>query len=213
MARRRPAATAIDDRCPRCGFARDAGQDYCVECGLRLPILGGTIASLRRRWVATIGWYPGDFVWIALAALAVAVAGATVAIVLGRTHTATAASTYVAPPLPAARASIPTGPNGRTVWPSGLDGWTVVLLSSPATHGRSKPLAFAAGAVRDGLPQVGVLDSSAFASLHPGYLVVFSGVYGAPDDAETALTRCGRAASAGPTPAGRALTPEVQNVS
>jgi len=34
---------------------------------------------------------------------------------------------------------------------------------------------------------VGVLDSSTFASLHPGYLVVFSGVYGAPVDASLAL--------------------------
>lgn len=30
---------------------------------------------------------------------------------------------------------------------------------------------------RGGLPQAGVLVSDAFASLHPGYLVIFSGVY------------------------------------
>jgi hypothetical protein len=184
---RRRAATAIDDRCPRCGFARDPKQEYCVECGLRLPVVTGAVAGLRRRWVASLGWYPGDFVWVALAALVVAVAGAAVAIVLPGKHTASAASTYVAPTLPTERAAVSSGRNGRTVWPAGLDGWTVVLLSSPATHGRVKPLALAAGAVRDGLPQVGVLDSSSFASLHPGYYVVFSGVYGAPDDANLAL--------------------------
>jgi hypothetical protein len=187
MPARRPAATAIDDRCPRCGIAREPRQSHCVECGLRLPAVTGTLAGLRRRWVGTIGWYPGDFVWLALATLVVAVAGGAAALELGRAHGAAAASTYVAPALAAPRPALAAGPNGRTTWPPALDAWTVVLLSSPAANGRRTPLAFAAGAARDGLPQVGVLDSSAFASLHPGYLVVFSGVYGAPVDANLAL--------------------------
>jgi hypothetical protein len=187
MPTRRSAATAIDDRCPRCGIAREPGQSYCVECGLRLPVVTGTVAALRRRWVGALGWYPGDFVWLALASLIVAAAGAAGAIELGRAHGATSAATYVAPPLPAVRPVLASGPDGRTVWPPRLDAWTVVLLSSPAASGRRAPLAFAAGAARDGLPQVGVLDSSSFASLHPGYLVVFSGVYGAPVDANLAL--------------------------
>jgi hypothetical protein len=32
-----------------------------------------------------------------------------------------------------------------------------------------------------------VLDSSGFGTLHPGYYVVFSGVYGAAGDAQAAL--------------------------
>ncbi|MGB2953066.1 MAG: hypothetical protein WBB74_06710 [Gaiellaceae bacterium] len=33
------------------------------------------------------------------------------------------------------------------------------------------------------MTQVGVLDSSGFSSLHPGYLVIFTGVYVSEDDA------------------------------
>ena len=38
------------------------------------------------------------------------------------------------------------------------------------------------------LPAVGVLDSSRFASLQPGYFVVFSGVYGSQTEANAAVT-------------------------
>ncbi len=37
--------------CPRCGAARAPEQDYCLECGLRLPVVVGTVAALRRGWV------------------------------------------------------------------------------------------------------------------------------------------------------------------
>src|SRR5262249_40732024 len=139
-------------------------------------------------WVRTIGWYPGDWFWLSLVALLVAAGGAAAAIRVDRGHRATAAvSTYVAA---APRVSTPTllhARNGRTPWPQGLDGWTVVLGSLPAARGRKQPLRAAAGAAKAGLPQVGVLESSTYASLHPGYYVVFSGVYGIPSDADTAL--------------------------
>ena len=35
------------------------------------------------------------------------------------------------------------------------------------------------------IPEVGVIDSGEFSSLHPGYYVVFSGIY---DDQRSALT-------------------------
>ncbi len=187
MATRREVAVAVEETCPRCGTARGPEQDYCLECGLRLPVAVGTVASLRRGWVRRIGWYPGDWFWLALAALVVASAGAAAAIVLGRKHAEERPVTVVAPPLQVSLPTAATGRNGRTLWPRGLDGWTVVLGSSPATRGQTKPLALATGAARRGLLQVGVLDSSAFASLHPGYYVVFSGVYGAPGDARIAL--------------------------
>jgi hypothetical protein len=53
----------------------------------------------------------------------------------------------------------------------------VVLESIPTSGGRSFAVARAGAAARSGLPQVGVLDSGSFSSLHPGYFVVFSGVY------------------------------------
>jgi hypothetical protein len=45
----------------------------------------------------------------------------------------------------------------------------------------------AARAGRQGLPEVGVLDSGRFASLHPGYYVVFTGVYSTAAEADAAL--------------------------
>jgi hypothetical protein len=187
VASRRSAATATEDRCPRCGVAREPDQDYCVECGLRLPVVTGGVAVLRRGWIRSLGWYPGDWIWLALATFAVAAAGATIAIDLGRKHGSAAATTYVAPAPKASQVTVPLGRNGRTRWPAGLDGWTVVLLSSPSLHGKAKPVGLAAVAARRGLPQVGVLDSGDFSSLHPGYYVVFSGVYGAAADAQLAL--------------------------
>ena len=150
----------------------------------------GTVASLRRGWVRRVGWYPGDWVWLALAALVVACGRRRRGDRPGpqarrgapgdRRRPASCQRLARRRPRPAATAG--------TLWPRGLDGWTVVLVSSPATRGQTKPLAPRDAAPRDaGLPQVGVLDSSAFASLHPGYYVVFSGVYGAPGDAQTAL--------------------------
>ena len=38
-----------------------------------------------------------------------------------------------------------------------------------------------------GLSNVGILDSSGFSSLQPGYLVVFSGVYPSQSDADAAV--------------------------
>ena len=99
-----------------------------------------------------------------------------------------AAATYVAAPPGAARPLLPSGRNGGTHWPAGLGGWTVVLQSTPVSRGSRTSNAVARRAVHDGLAQVGVLESSSFASLHPGYYVVFSGVYGAATDAATALT-------------------------
>ena len=43
--------------------------------------------------------------------------------------------------------------------------------------------------VARGLSEVGVLVSSRFASLHPGYYVVFAGIYSSLEDAQTAVSR------------------------
>ncbi|HEX4521136.1 MAG TPA: hypothetical protein VH063_16260 [Gaiellaceae bacterium] len=191
MARPKRAAAALlaESTCPRCGVTRADDQAYCLECGLRLPIVVGPVAGLRRRWVRRVGWYPGDWVWLVIPLGIVAIAGAAVAITLDRqTAGAAAAATYVAAAPGSTAALAPGGRNGTTRWPASLSGWTVVLQSMPVTHGSKKPGAVARRAVHDGLTQVGVLASSAFGSLHPGYYVVFSGVYGGAADAATALT-------------------------
>jgi hypothetical protein len=65
-----------------------------------------------------------------------------------------------------------------------------VLASIPDGQGtRAVAGRHARQAIDRGLRQVGVLDSSRFTSLHPGYLVVFSGVYANQGAAEQALSR------------------------
>ena len=91
-------------------------------------------------------------------------------------------------PEPTTTAPRPTGPkNGRFPWPRNENGWTIVLVSYPKVNGRPSALQTADKASRSGLHQVGVLDSSLYASLQPGYYVVFTGVYPAKADAETAV--------------------------
>jgi hypothetical protein len=215
--------TEPDDLCPRCGAHRDAAQEYCLECGLRLPPTGGGIARLRRGWVRRIGWYPGDFVWTTLLSFVVAAAGAAAAIAVtghrtdtntGTTFAATTpnvpltapATTTVSaptrtttlpkPPEPTTTAPTKTKTKPKpakpasalTPWPAGQTGWTVVLESLPnSTTGKTRADARAQQALRAGLPEVGVLDSSRYASLHPGYLVVFAGIYDARQQAQSTL--------------------------
>jgi hypothetical protein len=80
-----------------------------------------------------------------------------------------------------------TGPSGVAEWPTGEDGWTIALASLPQTGGRKVALARAHTARAKGLAAVGVLDSSRYASLHPGYWVVFSGIYASEAEATSAL--------------------------
>jgi hypothetical protein len=188
MSRGSAAAHLTEGTCPRCGAARAPDQRYCVECGLRLPAVTGALAAWRRGWLRSFGWYPGDWVWLALIAAGFAAAGAAAALHLGHKHaTSSAVTTFVAPAPHASAPGRVKGRSGHTTWPPQLDAWTVVLVSAPVAGGRDAPAGVAARAARDGLPQVGVLDSGAFGSLHPGYFVVFSGVYGASGDAQAAL--------------------------
>jgi hypothetical protein len=82
------------------------------------------------------------------------------------------------------------------VWPRRQDGWTIVLASIPKSEGRGAAVAVAQQARLRGLPRVGVLDSSRFASLRPGYWMTFSGRYQSEADATGSLRRA-RAAAKG----------------
>jgi hypothetical protein len=68
-------------------------------------------------------------------------------------------------------------PPAAGAWPAGTSGYTDVLQSIPLASGRAVALAGVHAAARAGLPRPGVLVSSRYATLHPGYYVVFSGVY------------------------------------
>ena len=208
MTSKREAVEAVEGRCPRCGAARGPDQEYCVECGLRLPPVTGALSSFRRGWLRGVGWYPGDWIWVSLLTLLVAIAGAGVAIALGSGSGSSTGTTIVTPvprttvttvatlpaaPEPTTSAPARTTPspakpkNGRTAWPPGRNGWTIVLFSYPTAGGTAAPTATADRAAHAGLPEVGILDSGQFSSLHPGYYVVFSGVYSTPDEAAAAL--------------------------
>ncbi|MBA3348913.1 MAG: SPOR domain-containing protein, partial [Actinobacteria bacterium] len=81
-------------------------------------------------------------------------------------------------------------PPATIAWPAGKRGWTIVLLSIPqGDGGRAAAEARAAEARRKGLTDVGVLNSSRFASLHPGYYAVFTGVFDSEAEATSALPR------------------------
>jgi hypothetical protein len=185
-----------------------------LECGYRLRPGSGVLGRLSGAWQQRFGWYPGDWFWRVLLGLIVAVAGATAAIVLadagaqsntivatqsGTVHpptTAPQASTVtlpgtasgppVTPTQPPPQTTTAPAPGSLTAWPAGRSGYTVVLESLPTSSGRSLALARARAASRAGLPQVGVLDSSRYSSLHPGYYVVFSGIYTSRTQAEAA---------------------------
>jgi hypothetical protein len=205
--------TDRDSQCPRCGADIQALQEYCVDCGHRIHS-PGVVPALATGWRRRVGWYPGDWVWPSLLALVVAVVSAAGAIWWTREASSAASTTVVGDtaPLPTvatttapATAPSPTVPTGTTTttatprrlparrtlvaWPRGRNGWTLVLLSLPTSSGRETAVTRAREALRSGLPQVGVIESSRYASLHPGYYVVFSGIYPSISEAQDAVTR------------------------
>ncbi len=184
---REAALLATEWTCPRCGAPRDAAAAHCIECGLRLPEMQGAVATFRRRWVRRIGWYPGDWVWAPLLALVLATAGAAAAVVVSTHRTVSSAPLVATSALPGSTARPSRAANGRLTWPARRSGWTVVLSSYPEPKGRAAARATAQRAARAKLVQVGTLDSSNYASLNPGYAVVFSGIYGSSAEAQAAL--------------------------
>ena len=165
-------------------------------------------------WRRRVAWYPGDWIWPSLLALVIAaLAGIGSAAFVAHdrgspdyvdaTSPVTSAGSTEAPPEQTAPPppSSPTqtqpqapGPppparaQPLTVWPRGKSGWTVVLQSLPVANGRAFALAQARAAEHSGLTQVGILDSSKYSSLHPGYYVLFTGIHNSFEDAESAAT-------------------------
>lgn len=204
--------------CPRCGAVVESLQEYCIECGLRVRG-GGVVPALASGWQRRLRWYPGDWVWPSLLALVVAVLAAAGAIWWTRDASSAASTTVVGEtaPLPTVpttesvptttgpAATVPTQTRPTTPprrrparralieWPQRRSGWTLVLLSLPTSAGRPAAVGRAREAIRAGLSEVGVIDSSRYASLHPGYYVVFSGVYPTIGAAQDAVSKAAEA--------------------
>lgn len=202
-------------RCPRCDAIVQPGQEYCLECGGRLGRAQAGATERASRSVASRYGWAGAWLVPALLGLAVALVGTGAAIAISgqgeaaRTiSTATGGSLTVTDPTPTLTAPEPTTPTAPTTtaptttappppprnpasiqWPRDRRGWTIVLLSLPRANGRPAANEQAARARQRGLRRVGVLDSARYASLHPGYYVVFQGVYASEAEAASALQR------------------------
>jgi hypothetical protein len=194
--------------CPRCGAAYQPLQEYCIECGLRLPLERGIGSAVGRAWRLEVSRYPGGWLWVVLVLFGLTAVATVAAIVVSgegesavRTIVATAPPPTARPTPPTATAFQPTTtapaatatatpPRKQTrpiEWPDGRSAHTVVVGSVPTTRGREAALRLARAAIRAGLPRVGTLESSEFASLRPGYFVVFSGSYETEDEAVAAV--------------------------
>ena len=84
--------------------------------------------------------------------------------------------------------TVTTTPTGNIrSWPVGKEGYTVVLASVETSKGRAAAEKQANQAIANGLTNVGILNSSDFISLNPGYYVVFMGVYDSAAAAQSGL--------------------------
>ena len=216
-----PPAPPEPGRCPNCGAPHDVYQEYCLECGRRLPgaYVGGRYAEVWRRdspiWL-----------WAALAALLLValVSGAVVAlaatddvknsepassipvvstapsttdtvgvvtqpptITITPPTTTLSTTTFSTTTFGTTTFGTTTTTGSNVTWPPNKDGFTVVLKSVPTSNGRSQAESAANKARTNGLSQVGILNSSDFSSLNPGYYVTFTGIYDTQSQANAAL--------------------------
>lgn len=74
-------------------------------------------------------------------------------------------------------------------WPRDRDAWTIILVSVPKNQGRAQAVAIAELARKRGLTPTGVLDSSRYPSLRPGYWMAYQGVFASEAAANGALAR------------------------
>jgi len=176
------SASAVAPACMRCGQALRASQEYCLGCGLRRPGPGrfgaapveGRPLTPRLLALCAVGLVGGG--------LAIALTHDPDASVEIVTATGGSVTTEQAAPAPRPQAAPAT-------WPRDVDGWTIVLVSVPKVQGRKAALDVASAARARRLTEVGVLDSSSRASLHPGYWLVWSGRYESEAEATSALLR------------------------
>jgi hypothetical protein len=165
--------------CPACRAPLERRQDYCLDCGVRIAPPGR-----RLHWL-----------WPAAAAALVAAGGAYAAVEVQENGDGRPTIVAIGPLKPVTAPG--TGSTGKTTapklrrWPA-RDGFTIVLAAVPTATGSREAESRARQALAAGLPDVGTLESARYASLHPGYTIVFSGVYRSRDEALVALPKAAR---------------------
>jgi SPOR domain len=204
-----PLPAADVKRCPACLSPVRNDQRYCLECGERLladeipPPPGGSSGLSERGTTLLV-----------VAAIVLIVLGIGLAWVGLRDTSDSQPTTETTPPPTATTGTVPTDtmptdtmptdtmptdtmptdtmPTDTSAaggWPAGQTGWAVILASkSQSQFQQSDAQAIADEATAAGVQQVGVLDSSQFPSLNPGYWAVFSGPYATKDEAQAAAT-------------------------
>ena len=191
-------------QCPRCGAAMTDEQEWCLRCGAAV----GTRIATAKGWRLPLA-ITGILVILAAIAVAIAIiqlADDTDQVAGTATPTPTPTPSAVATPTPTptltpdpAATATPTptptatptstpdsspGSGSIAEWPSGKDGWTVVLSSkSSEDAARDSAESFSS----EGIPDVGILDSDDFDSLQGGFWVVYSGEFDSQSEATQAL--------------------------
>ena len=183
---RTPSATQVT--CPRCGARAERDQLFCLECGERLSI------GYRRP--------PSWRLPAAIIAGVVLITGAAMAFALVEiTDDADRVASAPGPTAPPAQ----TAPQGEEAaeeeeppapdegqaagesqeWPDDTSGYPVILLSTTTRGGAETT---ARQAIQAGVP-AGVLRSSDYSSLNPGFWVVFAGELDSIEEAQREAER------------------------
>jgi predicted nucleic acid-binding Zn ribbon protein len=188
-------------RCPRCGTALAADQEWCLACGAAAD----TEVAEPRGWRVPIMLTGGLglLALLGIVLLIIALAGGS-----EKLATATPTPAAAAPPAATATSAVPTlspvptttpGPTATpgataTVSPTtsasssfpgwtGGDGWTIIIESA-TTQAKAESVATAAQSAGE---SPGILKSDDFSSLNAGYWVVFEGDYSSKSEAQSSL--------------------------
>lgn len=176
--------------CGGCGMPLAAGSEFCTNCGTALrPVVAWRSPERTNRSL---------IVGTGVAAAIVAVGAVTAILLVGGGDSATSSPASAASPVAVPTATVTTIIRTRTVgtaarrsspapqpvpaaasprsagaWPAGTTGYSV-FLGALSTEARARVVQDRANA--SGL-NAGILESSRFSSLRPGYWVVFTGIY------------------------------------
>lgn len=208
--------------CPDCGAVVEPFQEYCLTCGARLSETGSAGLAQRWRHALPLadkdwGWPVLITLTVAVLASVFAIVATqsdktstlqalgpsvrhtttsttTSQTTTGATTTSSTGTTTGTTPRSTTTSTSPIRTDGGLiVWP-GPAAYTIVLASLPVSSGKAVARQKALDALHSGrLDDVGVLASSDYSSLHPGYYVVFSGVYKSQSEATKHLPAASRA--------------------